>query len=74
MRYAWIENGVVVNLSEGIPVGAEGTVCVQDRPVAMGDAYTDGVFTRDGSEVRTLAEENAVLREALSQIEEALNG
>ena len=70
MRYAWIENGVVVNLSEGIPVGAEGTVCVQDRPVAMGDGYAEGVFTRDGEPVLTHTEQ---LEADLAAIEEALN-
>ncbi len=33
-----------------------GAVSVGDRPVAIGDLYLDGVFTRDGVPVPTFAE------------------
>jgi len=36
-------------------------ICVADRPVAIGDVYTDGVFTRDGAVVPTYEEQQAAL-------------
>lgn len=48
MNYAIIENGIVVNIIVGpLPEGMEG-VALGDRPVAIGDSYADGVFTRNG--------------------------
>lgn len=59
MDYALIENGAVVNLIwlhysnvDEFP----GAVAIGDRPVSIGDTYTDGVFTRDGVPVRTSLE------------------
>ena len=47
-----------------------------DRPVAIGDTYTDGKFYRDGVEILTPLEEaqkqNAEYEAALSEIEAAL--
>lgn len=74
MRYAVVENGAVMNIIElnqsnasdfpaAIPTG-------EDRPVAIGDAYADGVFTRDGEPVLTHTEQ---LEADLAAIEEALN-
>lgn len=56
MNYALIENGVVVNLIwlyEGNADEFPGAVAIEDRPVSIGDTYTDGVFTRDGVPVLT---------------------
>ena len=61
MNYAIIENGVVVNVIVGpLPEGMEG-VALNDRPVAIGDSYTDGVFTRNGEPVLTPAERISAL-------------
>ena len=47
-----------------------------DRPVAIGDTYSDGKFYRDGVEILTPLEEalktNAEYEAALSEIETAL--
>lgn len=52
--YAVIENGVVTNLISLCDSNAAdfpNAVCVDGRPVAIGDTYNDGVFTRDGTPV-----------------------
>lgn len=54
MRYAWIENGVVTNvivLNDRNASDFPTAVKLGDRPVAIGDTYTDGKFYRDGVEV-----------------------
>ena len=54
--YAIIENGIVTNVIVGpLPDGIEG-VALNGRPVAIGDAYTDGVFLRNGEPVLTEVE------------------
>ena len=81
MNYAIIENGLVVNIIVGpLPAGMEG-IDVSGRPVAIGDQYSDGVFTREGEPVLTDAEhiaqleaENAEYEAALVALEEALDG
>ena len=81
MNYAIIDGGVVVNIIVGpLPDGMEG-VDVSDRPVSIGDQYSDGVFTSSGEAVLTDAEyiaqleaENAEYEAALTELEEALNG
>lgn len=74
MNIAIVKNGVVVNVIVGpLPDGMDG-VLLPDRPVAIGDSYTDGVFTRNGEPVLTPAERIAALEAALAEIEEAVNG
>ena len=69
MRHALIDNGAVVNVIELRPgVAWPGAVALQDRPVSIGDSYTDGKFFRDGKEVLTTDEENALLRAALKTL------
>lgn len=71
MRYAWIENGTVNNIIELNDRNAGDfpqTVKLGDRPVSIGDSYTDGKFFRDGKEVLTTDEENALLRAALKTL------
>ena len=71
MRYAWIENGMVSNIIElnGRNAGDfPQAVKLGDRPVGIGDSYTDGKFFRDGKEVLTTDEENALLRAALKTL------
>ena len=71
MRYAWIENGMVSNIIELNDRNAGDfpqAVKLGDRPVGIGDSYTDGKFFRDGKEVLTTDEENALLRAALETL------
>lgn len=56
MRYALVENGVVVNviwLNDKNAGDFPAAVKLGDRPVTMSDAYTGGKFYRDGEEVLT---------------------
>ena len=56
MRSALISNGIVVNviwLNDKNAGDFPTAVKLGDRPVTMGDAYTDGKFYRDGEEVLT---------------------
>lgn len=73
MNYALIENGVVINLIWLYPGNAADfptAVPVGDVPVAIGDSYADGVFTRDGQPVLTFSQqmlaEQADMQEALA--------
>lgn len=67
MVMAEINEGVVTNIFEILP-GQEsefpGAVCIDDRPVGIGDAYQDGKFYRGGVEVKTDAE---MLAEMMAQ-------
>lgn len=56
MRYALVENGIVANviwLNDKNASDFPAAVKLGDRPVTMGDTYTDGKFYRDGTEVLT---------------------
>ena len=56
MNYALIENGIVSNIIVGpLPNGMDG-VALGDRPVAIGDSFQNGMFSRDGEPVLTEAE------------------
>ena len=75
---ALIENGIVFNVlwcSDG-ELETDALIDLADRPVGIGDTYTDGKFYRDGVEVLTPLEEalkqNAAYEQALSEIEVAL--
>lgn len=60
MRYALIENGAVTNiiaLNDRNASDFPTAVKLGDRPVAIGDTYTDGKFYRDGVEVLTPMEQ-----------------
>ena len=62
-NYALVENGIVTNIIWLCPINAgdfPNAVCVSDRPVAIGDLYADGVFTRDGEPVPTFDELTAM--------------
>ena len=74
MNYAIIESGVVTNVIVGpLPDGMDG-VALGDRPVAIGDSYADGVFTRDGETILTPAERIAELEAQNAQLEATLAG
>ena len=72
MIYAIVESGIVVNIIMGLPVGLQ-AVNITDRPVAIGDTYSNGSFYRDGQPVLTDAEYIAQLEAAIEQIEGAVN-
>ena len=60
MRYALIDNGIVTNviaLNDRNASDFPTAVKLGDRPVAIGDTYTDGKFYRDGVEVLTQMEQ-----------------
>lgn len=60
MRYALIEGGIVTNviaLNDRNANDFPSAVKLDDRPVGIGDTYTDGKFYRDGVEVLTPMEQ-----------------
>ena len=60
MRYALIESGIVTNvivLNDRNAGDFPTAVKLGDRPVGIGDTYTDGKFYRDGVEVLTQMEQ-----------------
>lgn len=60
MRYALIDNGIVVNIISLNDRNANDfptAVKLGDRPVGIGDTYADGKFYRDGVEVLTQMEQ-----------------
>ena len=63
MRYALIESGIVTNviaLNDRNTSDFPAAVKLGDRPVGIGDTYTDGKFYRDGVEVLTPLEQAQV--------------
>lgn len=75
---ALIENGVVANMLWCSDSQSETASLINsaDRPVAIGDTYSNGKFYRDGAEILTPLEEaqkkNAEYETALQEIEAAL--
>ena len=75
---ALIENGTITNMLWCSDSEPETDILLDpaDRPVAIGDTYSNGKFYRDGVEILTPLEEalktNAEYEAALSEIEEAL--
>lgn len=73
MIFAIIENGVVANVIVGpLPNGMDG-VALNGRPVAIGDTYADGVFTRGGETVLTYAERIAELEAQILSLQSQLS-
>lgn len=75
---ALIENGTIINMlwcSDSEPETGF-LINPADRPVAIGDTYSNGKFYRDGVEILTPLEEalkkNAEYEAALAEIETAL--
>lgn len=69
MRYAMIDNGTVTNIIELRPgVDWAGAVPLGERPVGIGDTYSEGRFWRDGAEVLTPAEEIEQYKAALNTL------
>ncbi len=75
---AFIENGAVTNVLWCSDPEPETDILINpaDRPVAIGDTYSNGKFYRDGVEILTPLEEalkkNAEYEAALREIETAL--
>ena len=75
---ALIENGTVANMLWCSDSEPETDILINpaDRPVAIGDTYSNGKFYRDGVEILTPLEEalkkNAEYEAALREIETAL--
>ena len=60
MRYAIVTDGIVTNiiaLNDRNASDFPAAVKLCDRPVGIGDTYTDGKFYRDGVEVLTPMEQ-----------------
>ena len=71
MRYAIVTGGAVTNiiaLRETNAGDFPGAVALHDRPVGIGDTYSDGKFYRDGKEVLTAQEEIAQYKAALNTL------
>lgn len=74
--YALIENSKVTNIISADKRGADSLIAAglnlvhTDKPVGIGDDYTDGKFYRDGKEVLTPLEEAMLVQE---DMKEALN-
>ncbi len=67
MNYAIIENGAVTNVIVLRPANAgefPGAVALHDRPVGIGDTYSEDKFWRDGEKVLTPAEEITTMQTA----------
>lgn len=71
MRYAIVTGGAVTNvivLRETNAGDFPGVVALQDRPVGIGDTYSEGKFWRDGKEVLTAQEEIEQYKAALQTL------
>ena len=71
MRYAIVTGGAVTNVIALREINAgdfPGAVALHDRPVGIGDTYSDGKFWRDGEEVLTAQEEIEQYKAALQTL------
>lgn len=69
MNYAQIKDGIVVNVLSIRPAQASefpDCVLLGDIPAGIGDTYADGIFYRDGVEVKSTAQELAEAQEILA--------
>lgn len=71
MRYAIVTGGAVTNviaLRETNAGDFPGAVALHDRPVGIGDTYSESKFWRDGAEVLTAQEEIEQYKAALQTL------
>ena len=71
MRYAVVTDGAVTNviaLQETNAGDFPGAVALYDRPVGIGDTYSEGKFWRDGKELLTAQEEIEQYKVALKTL------
>ena len=69
MNYAQIKDGIVVNVLSIRPAQANefpDCVLLGDIPAGIGDTYADGIFYRDGVEVKSPAQELAEANEIMA--------
>lgn len=81
MRYAVIEDGVVTNviiLYSGNAADFPSAIVCRDLPVAIGDAYVDGKFYRDGellkSQMDVAIEDMEDMQAALTELGVTIDG
>jgi len=78
MNYALIdENGTVSNiiwLCSANRNDFPNAICVANRPVAIGDVYQDGVFTREDEIVLSYPEMIVALNERILELESLTSG
>ena len=71
MRYAIVTGGAVTNIIALRETNAgefPDAVALHDRPVGIGDTYSEGKFYRDGKEVLTAQEEIEQYKAALQTL------
>ena len=70
MRYAIVTEGVVSNVIALQAAAGDfpDAVALHDRPVGIGDTYSEGKFYRDGTEVLTAQEEIERYKAALQTL------
>ena len=71
MRYAIVTGGAVTNVIALREINAgdfPGAVALHDRPVGIGDTYSESKFWRDGKEVLTAQEEIEQYKAALQTL------
>ena len=71
MRYAIVTGGEVTNIIALRETNAgefPDAVALHDRPVGIGDTYSEGKFWRDGAEVLTAQEEIEQYKAALQTL------
>ena len=74
-NFAIVENGVVTNLAWGMVYDMQAdfpnAVQIGDLAVRVGDAYADGVFTRDGAVIE--ADNLTVLSQRITEMETVID-
>ena len=71
MRYAIVTGGAVTNVIALREINAgdfPGAVALHDRPVGIGDTYSEGKFWRNGEELLTAQEEIEQYKAALQTL------
>ena len=71
MKYALIENGIVINTIILLPYNAAdfpNAVCIEGISVQIGDTYTDGRFYHEGEPIYSMAEKLAEMEAALARL------
>ena len=76
MNYALIENNVVINIICLHPTNASefpNAIFTDNLPIEIGDTYIDGVFYRNGEEVKShvaITSEEGLLNRIMEEVSE----
>ena len=74
-NFAIVEDGIVTNIAWGMVYSMQqeypNAVQIGDMAVRIGDAYSDGVFTRDGAVVE--ADNLTVLSQRITELETVID-